>query len=630
MKISFKNLSIQLNFFIGFQLFLIIAGFFLSWVLPAMTFRYVFYLIGGLIFSYSLVFYILLRNSLISPLEELNQVSTQLVKGSLKKEIEIKGLAETETLSENLNKLNHKLKEATEFIHQIGDRNFGAEMTQEYQKSDKFTSALLNMRDKLRKLSDDEDQRTWINQNIAKFGEILRARNDSFKELSLKITSELVKILQVHQGFLFILNDDDESDIFLELSAAYAYDRKKFLKKRIEIGEGLIGQTYLEKQTTYLREIPENYLQIQSGAGEARPASLLIVPLITNEGVQGIVELASFTHFKPFQVEFVEKIGESIAITITNLKVNERTKVLLESSQLHSEELQSREEELRQNMEEMQATQEEVARQQNITEGLINNSTDTIVIVNTDLRIILVNNRVRENYAQNGIEVQLGASVLDLLPPEEKEAYLTLYNRALSGEDFTEYTHFQMENIDIYYEVNYFPLRQQNEKVMGACVIARDITERKKQEQQIVEINEQLQTSQEDLRQNMEEMQTTHESSAKQQSINEALIDSTDNLILVVDNEQKISLFNKRAKAMYAQSNIELKVGSSLYDIYPSSEKAEQKKRIEKVLKGEEFKITTTLQLGDHVYPYELSYFPLKEKDNNNASGACIIARPVL
>jgi methyl-accepting chemotaxis protein len=630
MKISFKNLSIQLNFFIGFQLFLIIAGFFLSWVLPAMTFRYVFYLIGGLIFSYSLVFYILLRNSLISPLEELNQVSTQLVKGSLKKEIEIKGLAETETLSENLNKLNHKLKEATEFIHQIGDRNFGAEMTQEYQKSDKFTSALLNMRDKLRKLSDDEDQRTWINQNIAKFGEILRARNDSFKELSLKITSELVKILQVHQGFLFILNDDDESDIFLELSAAYAYDRKKFLKKRIEIGEGLIGQTYLEKQTTYLREIPENYLQIQSGAGEAKPASLLIVPLITNEGVQGIVELASFTHFKPFQVEFVEKIGESIAITITNLKVNERTKVLLESSQLHSEELQSREEELRQNMEEMQATQEEVARQQNITEGLINNSTDTIVIVNTDLRIILVNNRVRENYAQNGIEVQLGVSVLDLLPPEEKEAYLTLYNRALSGEDFTEYTHFQMGNIDIYYEVNYFPLRQQNEKVMGACVIARDITERKKQEQQIVEINEQLQASQEELRQNMEEMQTTHESSAKQQSINEALIDSTDNLILVVDNEQKISLFNKKAKAMYAQSNIELKVGSSLYDIYPSSEKAEQKKRIEKVLKGEEFKITTTLQLGDHVYPYELNYFPLREKDNNNASGACIIARSVL
>lgn len=630
MKISFKNLSIQLNFFIGFQLFLIIAGFFLSWVLPAMTFRYVFYLIGGLIFSYSLVFYILLRNSLISPLEELNQVSTQLVKGSLKKEIEIKGLAETETLSENLNKLNHKLKEATEFIHQIGDRNFGAEMTQEYQKSDKFTSALLNMRDKLRKLSDDEDQRTWINQNIAKFGEILRARNDSFKELSLKITSELVKILQVHQGFLFILNDDDESDIFLELSAAYAYDRKKFLKKRIEIGEGLIGQTYLEKQTTYLREIPENYLQIQSGAGEAKPASLLIVPLITNEGVQGIVELASFTHFKPFQVEFVEKIGESIAITITNLKVNERTKVLLESSQLHSEELQSREEELRQNMEEMQATQEEVARQQNITEGLINNSTDTIVIVNTDLKIILVNNRVRENYAQNGIEAQLGVSVLDLLPPEEKEAYLTLYNRALSGEDFTEYTHFQMGNIDIYYEVNYFPLRQQNEKVMGACVIARDITERKKQEQQIVEINEQLQASQEDLRQNMEEMQTTHESSAKQQSINEALIDSTDNLILVVDNEQKISLFNKKAKAMYAQSNIELKVGSSLYDIYPSSEKAEQKKRIEKVLKGEEFKITTTLQLGGQVYPYELSYFPLKEKDNNNASGACIIARSVL
>ncbi len=479
MKMSVKSLSQQLHLFLGFQLFIIIIGLSSQMLLEGITLRLMWVSLLSLMLISLVIFYSVMRSKLVSSIYKLQDFSEILIQGDADKDLRMQGTEETEELAKSLNVLNQKLKDATQFVKQIGERNFEAEMQQGAQDADKLTLALLDMRDKLRKLSDDEDQRTWINQNIAKFGEILRMRNEELKEFTFKIISELVKVLKINQGFLFVINDDNESDVFLELKATHAYDRRKFIRKRIEIGEGLVGQTYLEKRTTYLTEIPLDYLTISSGAIEAKPVSLLIVPIMSTEGVQGVVELVSLKTFQPYQIEFVEKIGESIAITIGNLKVNERTKILLENSQKHSEELQSREEELRQNMEEMQATQEEIARQQNITEGLINNSSDTILIIDNDLRIMLFNNKFREVYAQDDKELRIGVPILNFVPNDEKDEQVKLYQRALEGENFTEYKDVYSGEIDHRYEINYFPLRHNQGKIIGACVVARDISERK-------------------------------------------------------------------------------------------------------------------------------------------------------
>src|SRR5690606_36254680 len=108
-----------------------------------------------------------------------------------------------------------------------------------------LAASLGEMRDRFKNLSIQTEQRNWINEGLTRFADILRAHNHSLSELSDQIIRHLVKYLNANQGAFFILNDDDENDSHLELNACYAYDRRKHLNKRCEIGEGLIGQTFL-------------------------------------------------------------------------------------------------------------------------------------------------------------------------------------------------------------------------------------------------------------------------------------------------------------------------------------------------------------------------------------------------
>src|SRR5690606_9000781 len=112
------------------------------------------------------------------------------------------------------------------------------------------------------------------------------------------LISNVVKYVKAKVGGLFILEEEEDGSSHLQLQACYAYDRKKFISKRLEVGEGLVGQAYLEGQSVYLTEVPDEYMIITSGLGDTSPRSLLIIPLRTNERIEGILELASLNEFK--------------------------------------------------------------------------------------------------------------------------------------------------------------------------------------------------------------------------------------------------------------------------------------------------------------------------------------------
>ncbi|MBC8109773.1 MAG: GAF domain-containing protein, partial [Verrucomicrobia bacterium] len=257
--------------------------------------------------------------------------------------------------------LTSGLKNTSEFAENIGKGNYKADF-KPLSQDDVIGNALLSMRTNLQEVAEDDRKRAWATEGIAKFSEILRNYTDNITELCDEIITQLVKYTVSNQGAVFVLNDVMADDANLEMLSCYAWDRKKYLNQKISIGEGLVGQAWQEKDTIYISDVPDDFITISSGLGEANPTNILIVPMIFNEKVQGILEIASLETYASHQIEFVQRIAESMASTISNVKINESTKQLLEQSQQMTEEMQAQEEEMRQNMEELEATQEEMRR----------------------------------------------------------------------------------------------------------------------------------------------------------------------------------------------------------------------------------------------------------------------------
>jgi GAF domain-containing protein len=267
---------------------------------------------------------------------------------------------------QSIEKLFKENESAIEFIDTIGRGDLNAQVVQisDDTENNALSRALLKMRDQLQEVAAKERERSWVSENLASFTDILRSTSTDLPELCNTILAKLVKALGVNQGGLFVLNDEEEDRHFLELVACYAYDRRKYQQKHVEIGEGLLGQTFLEKESVYMNDIPDGYTHITSGLGERTASCLLIIPIKQNDEVLGMLELAAFRELQPYQIEFVEKISQSVAAVISATKTRRHTKLLLEESQRQTEELRAQEEEMRQNMEELQATQEASMRMQ--------------------------------------------------------------------------------------------------------------------------------------------------------------------------------------------------------------------------------------------------------------------------
>lgn len=250
----------------------------------------------------------------------------------------------------------------SDFIESISAGDFNVDLNLEGDKN--LTATLLKMRDKLRENAENDRRRNWSTSGLAQIGEILRANTSSTSELYDNILKFVVKYTKSNQGGLFLLNEDNETDKYLELVACYAFERKKYLTKKVTIGEGLVGQCYLEGERIYLLEVPQEYITITSGLGGSNPNALLIVPLKVNDTIFGVLELATFGKYEEFEIELVEKLAESIASTISAVRINDSTRILLEKTQQQAEEMRAQEEEMRQNMEELEATQEEMRRKE--------------------------------------------------------------------------------------------------------------------------------------------------------------------------------------------------------------------------------------------------------------------------
>lgn len=263
-----------------------------------------------------------------------------------------------------------RMQSISGFIEGVSSGNYSIQLNG-MSEEDGLGATLINMRNKLSENALTDRRRNWATSGLAQIGDILRASNTSTTELYDNIIRFVVKYTESNQGGLFIFNNDNEEDEYLELAACYAFERKKFITKKVGIGEGMVGQCFVEGEKIYLLEVPNEYVTITSGLGGANPSSLLLVPMKVNEKSYGVIELASFRKYEDFEIDLVEKLAESIASTISTVRTNESTRVLLEKTQQQTEEMRAQEEEMRQNMEELEATQEEMRRKEKHLQDLL-------------------------------------------------------------------------------------------------------------------------------------------------------------------------------------------------------------------------------------------------------------------
>ena len=435
---------------------------------------------------------------LTNPLVSLKQTLELVGNGTLPEEVDQKTTDEIGEMANSVNHLVKTLKNTAQFAQQIGEGNFTADFKL-VNDDDALGLALVNMRDNLVESEKRDKERNWIVTGVAEIGEILRA-HDNLEPLGDAVVKYIIGKIGAIQGAFYVVNEDDEDDVFIEMKASFAYNRKKHLQAKFKFAEGLVGQAAAEKDTVLRTEIPADYVTITSGIlGDKRPTSILIVPLITEEKVYGVVEFAGFEKFDSSKVKFVEELSLILARTVFNIKVNERTRKLLEESQAMSSELQEKQEILRQNAEEMQATQEElqksnskleeqieeVNRTQNRMQLLLENASEVITIYEEDETIRYISPSVEPILGYTQKEM-MGSSDADKVNPEHVEEFKSMFKSLLQNAD---------EQITIQYEYktkdgNYIWIEStgtnfmSNPAIHGLIVNSRDITERRRAEQE--------------------------------------------------------------------------------------------------------------------------------------------------
>jgi PAS domain S-box-containing protein len=345
--------------------------------------------------------------------------------------------------------------------------------------------------------ANDDHKRNWAAEGLASFGEILRIQEDNMEDLAYKIISNLVKYLKANQGGFFLIESESDDKKFIKMIACFAYDRKKFADKRLEWGEGLIGTCAMEKKTIYLTDIPDQYLTISSGLGRANPNFLIIVPLLVNNEIQGIIEIASFMKFEDYQIEFIEKVADSIAMTLSNIKGNLRTTTLLRETQAQTEELALQEERMRQNMEELKATQEQAARQAESFISFTNSVNHTMIRAEYDREgmLLYANTKFLKKLGYSGNREVEGRHISLFINEKDRDWFNGIWSElGQGGKHFEGYMkHITKQGQDLWTMATYTSIRRDDGSVDKILFLAIDTTEHKKQsldfESQIAAIN---------------------------------------------------------------------------------------------------------------------------------------------
>jgi HAMP domain-containing protein/signal transduction histidine kinase/CheY-like chemotaxis protein len=246
-----------------------------------------------------------LAANLTTQVRAIAEVATAVTKGDLTRSIALDAQGEMAALKDTINEMITNLKETT---------------------------------------SKNTDQ-DWLKTNVARFTSMVQGQRDLLTVCKL-VLSELAPLVNAQQGILYINDAQESSEPIMKLFASYAYRERKTVANLFHAGEGLVGQCALEKERFVLTNVPNDYIKISSGLGEATPLSIVVLPVLFEGQVKAVIELASFHQFGDIHLAFLDQLTESMGIVLNTIAATMRTEELLKQSQALAEELQSRQSEL--------------------------------------------------------------------------------------------------------------------------------------------------------------------------------------------------------------------------------------------------------------------------------------------
>jgi len=227
-----------------------------------------------------------------------------------------------------------------------------------------------NAEAQLQKAAEEDRRRVWVNTGIADMGQLLRMRAESRSIFYGNVVQFVAGYIDARQANLYKVAEDEKGNHYLSHVAGYATDFQK-TKKVLQFGESLVGQVAMELKTSLLKDVPTDYIKINSSLGEASPASIAIMPILFQDKLMGVIELASLKEFSPVEMEFMERANTVFGASIDLMDRQDHTQMLLRDSLELNEKLKTQEEELRVGNEELtekgnllQASEEELRVQQ--------------------------------------------------------------------------------------------------------------------------------------------------------------------------------------------------------------------------------------------------------------------------
>lgn len=322
----------------------------------------------------------------------------------------------------------------------------------------------------------DDEKRAWTTTGLAHFADMLRGTSHQTETLTFDVIKYLVKYLDANQGGVFLINESPNQDEpFIELTAAFAYNRKKLLTKHMKIGEGLIGRCLQEGETIYMTEIPADYIKITSGLGEDNPRSLLIVPMQNQQKILGAIEMASFELLEPYQIEFVEQVAANLAATLLSIRVNTQTNHLLEQFQKKNREIDEQKGKMQQQIEQLQKMVETVSERASHNEAIVKALTAnaSVLELQPDGTILSANKTLQQHTATNAaFWKQRPHHELDTMAFQKKE-YQAFWEQLHNGNTLQKETRYVIDDQIFLLSEIYTPLPDKNGNVKKIVCIGK-------------------------------------------------------------------------------------------------------------------------------------------------------------